>query len=161
MIGFLLGSFSATGFLGATGYVIKTCRSQKLHDLTGSTEILMDKVSRSKEPRSQGGSIPLADIFSIYLNSRANREWVNRKRADVNNPEWDFLLDEIRQDHELIKRLAIACTADRLIDRLISNCDSSTRHKRLLWKYADEQEILTELAPFCSPRDQNFISTRV
>jgi len=163
MIGFLLGSLTATGVLGATGYVIKTCRSQQLHDLTRSTETLLEEVSRSHEPTASEGSssIPLADILSIYLNSRANRDWVNRMRIDANMHEWDVLLNEMREDHELIKSLAIACTSDRLIDRLVPNCGSSSRHKRLLWRYADEQEILEDMAKFFAPQDQNYISTRV
>lgn len=161
MNGFLLGTLSA-GALGLAKRVVLPRKAPQLHNLTDATSTLLEVVSWSFDPPTEeGAAIPLKDVFSIYLNSRGNRDWINERRLDSNEEGCLFLLEKIEQDHRLIKRLALACIGDRMLDRLIPNCHSSARHKRLLWTYADEQAVLGRLSDFCAPQDQNFISTRV
>lgn len=160
MNGFLLGTLSIAA-LGFVGNSLTTRKASKVHNLSNDTEILLEAVASSYNPPvSDGPTLPLKDVVSIYLNSRGNRDRVNECRLDNGSQECFILLQKMEEDHKLIKNLALACIGDRVLDRLVPNCHS-TRHKRLLWTYADEQGVLGQIAEFCTPLDQNYISTRV
>lgn len=158
MIGFLLGSITTTGAI-CTGLAIKIGNTEHLRNLNQETEALLEAVSWSyKSPSSEGPTIPMRDVVSIYLNSRSNRNWVNERRLE--NKDCLFLLEKMASDHRLIKKLALACLLGCPVDRLDGNC-GSIRHKRLLWMYADELAVLNQLADFCAPQDRYFIAARV
>lgn len=164
MNGFLLGSLTSVA-AGAVTYGLKNAYliTGQFHNLTDSTEALRQELSIIyDEPMAESDIpiIPLKDIISIYLNSRGNRGFVNRLRVHTDSEHYSLMLKNMEKNHCQIKLLALACVGERLLDRLVPNCNS-IRNKRLLWIYADEQGVLDQISDFCSPQERYFISSRI
>jgi hypothetical protein len=164
MNGFLLGSLTSA-LAGVVTYALRSTylMTGNFHNLTDPTEALRQELSITfDEPIADPGTpiLPLRDIISIYLNSRGNRGFVNTLRVQTESEDYSLMLENFEEKHCQIKRLALACVGERLLDKLFPNCNS-VRHKRLLWIYADEQGVLNQISDFCSPQERYFISSRV
>jgi hypothetical protein len=161
---FIAGTI-ATGLIGLSSVAIerKLKKAPKLHELTKATEVSLDFMSEQEEAmpvKIAIPNLPIRDVLAIYLNSRANRNRVNERRVDNRNPDCIYLLSRVDEDHEKIKRAALACVISRVTVRLVPDCPSSYP-RVLLWTYANEQEVLSQVSQFCSPPNQQFISSRV
>lgn len=161
---FFAGSM-ATVFMGIAAFATERSlkRIPKLHALTNTTEQAMSIVSELDEACPQQldmPNLPCWDVLKIYLNSRANRTWANERRVEDMHSDGMALLNRVAKDHKAVKRAAAACVFGRPFVRLVPDCQLPYPRK-LLWTYADEQEALSMLTPFCSPPQQLFIATRV
>ena len=156
-----------TGILGLFTFAAERTlkRAPKLHALTNTTQEFLAIIAELDEADLKYvpiPHIPSRDILGIYLNSRYNRSLANERRIEQSHPDALKLLDWLTRDHRKIRRLTLQCLFCplRFAARLVPDCYTSCA-RVLLWTYADEQEVLNQLAPFCSPAQAMEISARV
>lgn len=103
--------------------------------------------------------LTVVDVIAIYLTSRGNRGWANRKRIDAQCLDSEILLSFLEEHHKSIRRLACACLADKAVRKIVPEC-ASTYPQTLVWTFANEQEALSQMEPFCTGEDLEFIKNR-
>jgi hypothetical protein len=165
---FLIGP--VLGILGCAALVISALRRggsvprniRALWPLTEDTEGQLLVVGDMLEPYKDAlgsRSIPMNDIIAVYFNSRENMRLANKARLDTGRPDCVMFLERIQCDHSKIKRLAGAALLERGVGTLIPWQPLYSRV--LLWTYAEEQELLDNLAEYCADEHRRIILSRI
>lgn len=158
------------GILGCIALVILAMRRRgsvprnirELWPLTEDTEGQLLIVGDMLEPYKDSvgsTSIPIKDIVAVYFNSRENRRLANKARFEDGRPDCVMFLERIQCDHSKIKRLAGAALLERGVGTLIPWQPLYSRV--LLWTYAEEQELLDNLAEYCADEHRQIILSRI
>jgi hypothetical protein len=138
-------------------------KTNSWHDFTHLSEEVKDYItiaSNMRQPEKVFQPyLSFFDVVAIYLTSRGNRSWANRKRLDSGCQDSKILLSFLEEHHTSVKRLACACLADKAVGKIVPQC-ASTYSQTLLWTFAGEQEALSQMEPYCTGEDLEFIKTR-
>lgn len=138
-----------------------TAARPNLKPLSEPTQTTIESLSMMYEPYAEveaASSIPISDIVSVYINSRGNRDAANDARIEFTQPECASFLSRVTRDHDQIKRMAIAATAERVVGKLVPGW-RPLYSRILLWTYGDQQELLNQLAEYCAgPRRETLLS---
>lgn len=134
---------------------------RSLKPLTESTSAALDEVGVLQNPNADACNttfIPFLDILSIYLNSRENRRIANEER--IERPGGIMLLTRIEKDHKKIKNMVLFSMLESTIGKLKSGWKPLYSHD-LLWFYAEEQELINQLAPYWTESKRHIILSRL
>lgn len=138
-------------------------KSHSWHDFTQLSNEVKDYITIASSMRRPEKvfepCLSIVDVIAIYLTSRGNRGWANRKRLTAGCLDAKILLSFLEEHHRSVKRLACACLADKVVRKIVPEC-VSTYPQTLLWTFANEQEALSQMEPFCAGEDLEFIKNR-
>lgn len=128
-----------------------------MRKLTPDGQTALDTVSEGDDPAIHSIMFSNWDARTVFFNSRMNVRIANRARlCEPTDRELHALFETLQEDHKKLRVQFLLTLAESFIGRLGLGIVPMYAPV-LLWTYAEELELLSQISDKCGPLERNAI----